>query len=201
MRPAPDWVATIRSRMTADEVVAGAIDPGDNLRIVDWAEYFCRYARDMRPFERRENPEIPGDNCAYRRELLERTREIWNDGFWEPEVNRALRSQGVALWHDPTLVVHQGRSAGFGAFCRQRLTHGRAYGRQRGARFGTARNAAGVGLALVVPVVLVLRTGREVFSRRRFRGRFAVAVPTLFAYDVAWAAGEAMGHLDTLRRR
>ena len=71
MRPAPDWVATLRARLAEDDVVAGAIDPGDGLRLVDWAEYFCRYARDMRPFERRENPEIPGDNCAYRRELLD----------------------------------------------------------------------------------------------------------------------------------
>lgn len=201
MRPAPDWVARIRTRLAEDEVVAGAIDPGEGLRIVDWAEYFCRYARDMRPFTRRENAEIPGDNCAYRRELLERTRELWRDGFWEPEVNRALRAEGVALWHDPDVVVYQGRSAGFGAFFRQRLEHGRAYGRQRGAPFGVLRNVVGVALALVVPFVLVLRAAREVFSRRRFRARFAVALPTLFAFDAAWAAGEAMGHVDTLRNR
>jgi hypothetical protein len=197
MRPAPNWIATIRDRTAQDEVVAGAIDPAEGIRIADWAEYFARYARDMRPFERRENPEIPGDNCAYRRELLVRTREIWKDGFWEPEVNRELRSQGVALWHDPAVVVYQGRSAGFGAFCRQRLTHGRAYGRQRGARFGGGRNVAGVALAVVVPFVLLLRTGREVFAR----GRFLLSLPVLFAYDVAWAAGEALGHLDTLRGR
>jgi hypothetical protein len=28
-----------------------------------------------------------------------------------------------------------------------------------------------------------------------------VALPALVAFDVAWAAGEAMGHLDTLRGR
>jgi hypothetical protein len=201
MRPAPDWVARIRERLVEDEVVAGAIDPGEDLRIRDWAEYFCRYARDMRPFARRENPEIPGDNCAYRRGLLERTRDLYRDGFWEPEVNRALRAEGVQLWHDPDVVVRQGRSAGFGAFVRQRLVHGRAYGRQRGARLGTGRNVAGVALAVVVPFVLVVRTAQEVFSRRRFRARLVVSLPMLLAYDAAWAAGEALGHLDTLRRR
>jgi hypothetical protein len=200
MRPAPDWVARIRERLAEDEVVAGAIEPGEALRVVDWAEYFCRYARDMRPFARRENPEIPGDNCAYRRELLERTRELWRDGFWEPEVNRALRTEGVRLWHDPDVVVYQGRSAGFSAFFRQRFVHGREYGRQRGRRFGAGRNLAGVLLAFAVPFVLVARTGREVFSRRRCRTRFVLALPALFAFDVAWSAGEAMGHLDTLRR-
>jgi hypothetical protein len=201
MRPAPDWVDRLRERLADDEVVAGAIDPGESLRLVDWAEYFCRYARDMRPFARRENPDIPGDNCAYRRELLVRTREIYRNGFWEPEVNRALRADGVRLWHDPGVVVYQGPSAGFGAFFRQRLEHGRAYGRQRGARFGAGRNLAGVGLAFVVPCVLVARTAGEVFSRGRFRGRFLASLPALLAFDVAWAAGEAMGHLDTLRSR
>jgi hypothetical protein len=201
MRPAPDWVARIRERLAEDEVVAGAIDPGEGLRLVDWAEYFCRYARDMRPFARRENPEIPGDNCAYRRELLVRTRELYRHGFWEPEVNRALREQGVALWHDPEVVVYQGRSAGFAAFVRQRLVHGRAYGRLRGARFGPGRNVAGVVLAFAVPFVLVARTAGEVFSRGRFRGRFVASLPLLLAYDAAWAAGEAVGHVDALRGR
>jgi hypothetical protein len=200
MRPAPDWVARIRLRLAEDEVVAGAIEPGEGLRLVDWAEYFCRYARDMRPFARRENAEIPGDNCAYRRELLERNRELYRDGFWEPEVNRALRAQGVALWHDPDVIVYQGRSAGFAAFVQQRLAHGRTYGRLRGARFGVGRNAAGVVLAFVVPFLLVVRTAREVFSRRRCRARFVASLPFLLAFDTAWAAGEALGHLDALRR-
>jgi hypothetical protein len=200
MRPAPDWVSRLHERLAVDEVVAGAIDPGRGLRLVDWAEYFCRYARDMRPFARRENAEIPGDNCAYRRQLLERTRELYRDGFWEPEVNRALRAEGVRLWHDPALVVYQGRSAGFGVFFRQRLVHGRAYGRQRGARFSRGRNVAGVALAVAVPLVLAARTAREVFSRHRFRGRFLATLPALLAFDAAWAAGEAAGHLDILRR-
>jgi hypothetical protein len=199
MRPAPDWVAQVRALLAGEGVVAGAIDPGDGLRLVDWAEYFCRYARDMRPFERRENPEIPGDNCAYRRELLERTRELYRHGFWEPEVNRALRGEGVKLWHDPALVVFQGRSAGFGAFMRQRFVHGREYGRLRGKRFGAGRNAAGVALAVVVPFVLVLRTAQEVFARGRFRWRFLASLPVLLAYDGAWAVGEAFGHVDSLR--
>jgi hypothetical protein len=201
MQPAADWVETLRARLADDDVVAGAIDPGEGLRIADWAEYFCRYARDLRPFARRETLDIPGDNCAYRRELLVRTQELWRDGFWEPEVNRRLRADGVRLWHDPALVVFQGRSAGFRRFLGQRLVHGREYGHQRGRRFSTTRNLAGVLLAVAVPFVLVLRTAREVFRRRRYRGRFLLSLPVLLAYDVAWAAGEAVGHAGSLRRR
>jgi hypothetical protein len=199
LRPAADWVATARSLLAEDDVVAGAIEPGEGLRLVDWAEYFCRYATDMKPFARRENAAIPGDNCAYRRDLLGRTRGLWADGFWEPEVNRKLRAEGVRLWHDPALVVHQGRSAGFRRFARQRLVHGREYGRQRGRRFSTGRNVAGVALAPAVPLVLAARTARAVFARGRNRGRFVLSLPALLAYDTAWAAGEALGHADVLR--
>ena len=98
-------------------------------------------------------------------------RDTYRDGFWEPDVNRALRDKGYRLLHSPELVVYQGRSAGFRAFVRQRLVHGRAYGRQRGVRFSRGRNAVGIAAAVLVPFVLLARTAREVFSRGRLRGR------------------------------
>ena len=104
-------------------------------------------------------------------------------------MNRELRDKGFRLWHSPELVVCHGRSAGFGAFVRQRLHTGRTYGRQRGQHFSTARNLAGVPAAVIVPFVLVARTFREVFSRRRLRVRLVAATPVLLVYDIAWAAG------------
>ena len=199
MEPAPDWVATIRAQLGHADVVAGAIDPGDGLRLSDWAEYFCRYARDMLPFAPHECLDLPGDNAAYKRELLERTRPLYRDGFWEPDVHRALHEGGAALWHAPELVVRQGRSAGAAAFARQRLHHGRAHGRQRGARFGRGRNLVGVLAAPAVPPLLTLRVLRETQRRRRLRARALAALPLILFFDSAWAAGEALGHLDALR--
>lgn len=201
MQPAPDWVATIRALEDREEVVAGAIDPAPGLRLADWAEYLCRYARDMLPFEGHECLDLPGDNAAYRRDALERTRELYRDGFWEPEVNRRLRADGARLWHAPELVVRQGRSAGARAFTRQRLSHGRAHGRLRGARFGGGRNLAGVLGAPLVPPLLTLRILRETWRRRRFRTRALAALPLVLWFNAAWAAGEAAGHLDALTRR
>jgi hypothetical protein len=198
MIPAPDWLATIRAQLERHEVVAGAIDPAPGLRLVDWAEYLCRYAKDMRPFEAHVCHDLPGDNAAYRRELLVRARELYREGFWEPVVNRRLADDGAVLWHDPELVVHQGRSAGWRSFARQRLHHGRAHGRQRGARFGVLRNLAGVLGAPLVPVLLTLRIARTVKRRRRARTRFVLALPFIAIFNVAWAAGEASGHVAAL---
>lgn len=199
MVPAPDWAATARREAQRHGVVAGAIDPIEGLPLGDFAECVCRYARDMSPFEPREDAAIPGDNCAYRRELLEDTRELWAEGFWEPVVNDGLVRVGVTPRQDPALRVHQGRSAGSAAFVRQRLVHGRAHGRQRGAGFSARRNVAGVLGAPLVPLVLLARVYRELASRGRLTAKAVMALPWLATYDVAWAVGEARGHLDALR--
>jgi len=199
MVPAPDWAATAAREAELHGVVAGAIDPLNGLPLGDLAECLCRYARDMSPFDARATADIPGDNCAYRRDVLQRTREHWADGFWEPTVNHALARDGLTPRQDPALRVEQGRSAGTAAFVRQRLAHGRAHGRQRGAGFGQARNLVGVLAAPAVPFVLLLRVYRELAARGRVNAKSLAALPWLVAYDVAWAVGEARGHLDALR--
>jgi hypothetical protein len=199
MQPAADWVATLRSELAdGPGVVAGAIDPGDDLGVADWAEYLCRYAKDMRPFAARATTDLPGDNCAYRRDALDDAREVYRDGFWEPVVNRHLAETGTSLRHSPNPVVVQGPSAGWRAFARQRLLHGRAHGRQRGTHFSVARNVIGVLAAPLVPVLLTLRILREVTRRRRARSRALIALPWILIFNVAWAAGEARGHLAVL---
>jgi hypothetical protein len=202
MEVAGDWVATIRDRLGSDgraDALGGAIDVGDGLGPADWAEYFCRYAADLPPFPVHESLDLPGDNAAYRRDRLDEVRDSWRDGFWEPEVHRALKERGATLVHDPALLVRQGRSAGFAAFCRQRLVHGREYGRQRGLRFSRPRNVVGIVLSIAVPWLLLARTARLVFARRRHRTRLVASLPPLLVFDAAWALGEARGHLDALR--
>lgn len=203
MEVASNWIATIRDRFTSGEIAAlgGAIEAGDRLRLADWAEYFCRYANDMPPFPVHESLDLPGDNTAYRRDRLDEVRDSWSNGFWEPEVHLALKERGATLVHDPALLVRQGRSAGFGAFFRQRLVHGREYGRTRGARFSSARNVIGIALAVVVPWLLLLRAARLVFAPGRHRARFMASLPLLLSFDVAWAFGEARGHFDALTAR
>lgn len=201
MIPAPDWIATIRRLHADHEVVGGAIEPGEGLRLADWAEYFCRYSRDLPPFEANARVEPAGDNATYKHALLERVVDSYRDGFWEPVSHRRLEQEGVELWRDPSLLVRQGRSAGFRAFARQRLEHGRRYGHQRGAGFSRARNALGVIAAPAVPALMTLRVLRQVFGKRRFRLRALLVLPVIVAHNAVWAYAEARGHLDVLRTR
>ena len=200
MVPAPDWVDAI-NRLTVDhEAVGGAIDPGPRLRLVDWAEYFCRYARDMRPFAAHANLDLPGDNVVFSRRRLEEIASALETGYWEPVAHPALARNGVALWQSPELVVHMGRSAGFAAFVHQRLEHGRRYGHQRGINFSRARNLIGVVAAPAVPVLMTVRVMRRIFAKGRFRTQAVLALPAIVAFNVTWAYAEARGHLDMLLR-
>jgi hypothetical protein len=201
MIPAPDWIATIRRLLATHEVVGGAIEPGPRLRLVDWGEYFCRYSRDMPPFSGRETVDLPGDNAAYGRSRLESVRQLYREGFWEPEVHRQLAADGVTLWQAPELLVEQGRSAGFAAFIRQRLKHGRSHGRQRGARTGRTQNLVRAIASPLVALVMTLRVARLVLEKRRYRLRLVAALPYLFAFNLAWALAEGLGHADEFRHR
>src|SRR6266542_2110867 len=140
MIPAADWVDAIIREHEQHDAVGGAIDPGPQLRRVDWAEYFCRYARDMPPFEAADRDDVAGDNASYKRALLVEEREHLRTGFWEPVIHPVLQRRGVGLWHTPVMLMRLGRSSGFGAFARQRIKHGRLYPSQRGGHFARSRH-------------------------------------------------------------
>jgi hypothetical protein len=200
MVPAPDWIARLRALHGEYDAVAGAIDPGERLRPSEWAEYFCRYARELRPFQGHDTVDLPGDNASYKRELLETVRDSYRDGFWEPVVHRRLQANGVRLRQEPSLVVFMGRSAGARAFTAQRLAHGRRYGHQRGLHFSTARNLAGALGSPLVPFLMSWRVLSRVLQRRRYRLRALAVLPLIFWFNLVWASAEARGHLDMLRR-
>jgi hypothetical protein len=199
MIPATDWVARIRTLQANYDAVGGAIEAGPRLRAVDWAEYFCRYSRDMPPFSGRESLDLPGDNAAYKRHSLESVTDSYRHGFWEPFVHQRLARNGVVHWQDPELVVRMTRSAGFRAFTTQRRSHGRQYGRDRGAAYSSGRRVVGVLATPVVPVLMTARVLRRVFAKRRYRLRALSVLPLILWFNLAWAIAEARGYLDLLR--
>jgi hypothetical protein len=200
MIPESNWIEALLREHQDHDAVGGGIDAAPGLSLVDYAEYLCRYARDMPPFEPNERDDLPGDNASYKRALLVEEAEHLRDGFWEPVIHPVLRRRGARFWHTPSMLVHQGRSCGFGAFARQRCEHGRRYGHQRGEQFSPARNLIGVLAAPAVPFLMTARVFRNVFGKGRNRMRALAALPLVFALNVVWAYAEARGHLDMVTR-
>jgi hypothetical protein len=200
MVPEPDWLEAIKREHAAHDAVGGAIDPGPDLRLADWAEYFCRYAREMRPFAPTEDGEPAGDNVSFKRSLLERHAGALRDGYWEVVLHPVLRRAGVDLWRTPAVGLSLGRSNGFAAFVRQRAAHGRLYGHQRGADFSRPRALAGIATAPLVPGLMTAKLLREVLQKKRNRLRALLALPYVVAFNGVWAYAEARGYVDLLRR-
>lgn len=199
MVPPADWIDSIVREHERHDAVGGAIDPAPGLRRVDWAEYFCRYARDIPPFDPAERDDVAGDNASYKRALLVEERAHLATGFWEPVIHPVLRGRGVPLWHTPAMLTRLGRSSGFVAFARQRMRHGRLYPGQRGTQFTKSRHVIGIAAAPLVPFLMTLRVLRNVFAKKRYRGQAMASLPLVFAQNVVWAYAEARGHLDLLR--
>ena len=166
MRPAPGWLDTAWRLSREADGVGGAIEPGDDLRLRDWAEYFCRYARDMLPFPARETHRLPGRQrrlhaCGARGRARRLPRRVLG-ARGEPCASRTRASgSGIPPSSSSTRDARpaSGRSFGNASFTAGSTADSAA---RASPRRGTSRESL---LAVLVPVVIAARTYREVFSR------------------------------------
>ncbi len=194
--PAPDWVgAMLEAHAGAAAAVGGAIESAEPASAVDWAVYFCRYSQYMLPFERGPVREIAGDNASYKRTHIERYRHVWRNGFWELAIHAELRKAGLQLLLVPSVVVFHHRSFGLRSFVTQRFWHGMQFGRHRAFRVRRPQRALYIALSPAIPLVFLVRIGRQVFGKRRNRTKFVVSLPALVLFLLAWSCGELLGYL------
>jgi hypothetical protein len=149
----------------------------------------------MPPFSPGTVQEIPGDNASYRRVELERYRESWQTGFWEPVFHAELKKAGKELLLDPSIVVTHRRSFGLRGFVKGRFRHGVQFGGWRASRLTAARKTLYAVLFPLIPFVLLLRILRQVLGKRRHRGKLLLSLPMVLIFLSAWAAGELTGML------
>jgi hypothetical protein len=75
---------------------------------------------------------------------------------------------------------------------RMRFHYGRSYAADRFR--GTARRGLHAAGSPLLPIVLTWRAGRSAF-RAGVLGRFVIAFAWVWAFSVAWSAGEMTGYL------
>jgi len=172
---------------------AGGLELAKGNGASDAAVFFLRYSAFLgaraRPEEVRE---IPGDNAAYAREALDRHAASFEKGFWEVEFHDRIRGEGARLKFVPGAESQFLSGHGFRSFAAHRFAHGCHFARWRVHVAG--RPAWKILLASpAVPLLLVSRIARRVLPRPSDRLRFVSALPALFAFATAWAAGEAWG--------
>lgn len=193
---APGWLRAIgRQHETGALVVGGAVENGSVERVVDWAAFFCEYARFMPPVPRGEVGEITGNNTVYDRGVLETLGADGRAELWESFLHERLRARGVRFRSDPDLSVSHKKAVGYLQFLSQRYHYSRSYAGMRLHGAPWWRRLAYACATPVLPPLLLGRMVATVARKRRHAARFAQAVPVLATFLLGWAGGEAVGAL------
>jgi len=190
--PQSDWLARL-TQLTPSAAVGGAVEPGAFRRALDWAAYFCEFARYMLPLPPAPT-HLPGANVAYRRASLPDPTRLEAEGFYETFVNAAIGT-GAALASDPTLIVRHERTWRAETVLATRFHHGRGFAALRVRGRPARQRLPYLALAMALPPILVARVLGETVRRRRLIGRAVRAMPWIVALSVSWSLGEFAGYL------
>jgi len=191
---AKDMIAALESGASG---VAGPIECAPDVGVVNRAIYYLRYSAFIpaRVTDVDVSGEIPGDNAAYRRDALDRHREVTAEGFWEVLFHRKLRAGGGRLRISRGGRVRFCGGVGLRQALRHRFAHGRHFGAWRVAD-GQRRWWQIGAVAPAVPVLLLIRAGLRVVGSPADRWAFVTTMPIFLTVATAWALGEVVGAMS-----
>ena len=195
--PDPHWSARIAAAHRAeDAAIGGAIENGVD-RPLNWAIYFCDFAKYQNPLPAGASDFASDANVAYKRSALESVRSLWEGSFREVVVNAALIASGRRLSLDPAIVVYQHRGEiPLADALAERFVWGRSYAATRSMQLSGARRCVYAALSPALPFVMVERIALIAWRRRRRFGRFVRSLPLIVLLACAWSAGECAGYLS-----
>ena len=186
------WLSEVMHAHVGDDpIIGGAIVPGNYRRLLDWAVYFCEYARFMPPFSGLQNA-LPGNNVSYKRTALPSLNS--GDGFYEVFFHDQWLSSGGRLIANPNMTV-----ANINHWSVRHITsipfhHGRAFAGMRSARFSPWRRSVYSILSLALPVIKVFRLIAVVYNRQTYQTQFLLSLPLILIFLVSWSLGELVGY-------
>lgn len=190
--PAPDWVDHALS-LPAAAATGGAVDPGDFRAAVDWAAYFCEFAKFMSPLPG-EVDQLPGANVVYDRHALPDASQLEREGFYETFVNAGLKTADARRYDSGLAVTNHRQWSRFTAMA-TRFHHGRGYAALRVDGYPLSARIPFALKSLALPAVLVGRVLSEGWRRRRFVGRMMFVLPWIVVLSVSWSVGELAGYV------
>lgn len=195
--PRPDWARTLSDLHAKSPhlVIGGAVEHGRDATL-NWAVYFCDFGRYHLPFAAGPADYATDVNIGYKREALERTRDLWRDRYHETTVHWALQRDGARLQLEPSLVVVEQRDGlRLGSLVGERVAWGRLFAYTRAREAGLGKRIAWAVMSPVLPVVLLLRHARVQWGKRATFGKFLRAAPAMALLLAAWSFGETLGYV------
>ncbi len=194
--PPEDWYeALVRAHAAyPGPAIGGAVDNAATERVMDWAVYFCEYSNFTSPVPAGVVHDLPGPNVSYKRAALDSMRDMLVDGYWENFLHQRLESLGYELWSDPTVKVWHKKHFTFGSFLSERFHYGRWFAGTRNQFTSPGKRLFYLAFSPLLPPLILKRLISRVRSRGRHYGAFMRALPLIFVFTLAWAAGEFVGY-------
>ena len=190
-----DWARRLVDLVASGvDVAGGPIENSATEKLVDWAAFLCEYSGCLPPLPGGESEWLPGNNIVYRRSVLERYKDVYDQGRWENHLHDAMRADGVRLVMVPDLVVGHKMHYTFGLYMSQRYLYARSYaGARVSGRPAPVRAAYGLA-ALALPPLVFYRTLRRILSKGRHVEKLWPSLPMIVAFVFSWGAGEVVGY-------
>jgi len=193
----PRWCRTLVDLLEAHPelgAVGGAIACGSN-RVLNRAICYCDFGRYENPLPEGPAAFVSDSNVVYRRAALDAIRGVWESGFHEVPVHRALVERGWPIWLTPRATAWQNRpEMTMGAALKERYVWGRAFAGIRFESRSVGRRLTYACLTPALPVLLTFRLIRRAFAGRHRLGDLQPALPYVAVLNLAWACGEWVGY-------
>lgn len=194
-----NWIAEILSGLDDGGVgaVGGTVLLDGALTAGNGAAYLFEYGAFNPPVS--SGPtlgDLPGNNVAYRREvLIETCRDVLHSmGFNKPFCHDRIRASGRQLVIRPSMQVRHLTTYRFLPFSLKRFHYGRCFGANRRRLSPWWRVAAYCAFAPVVPPLLMARHLGRALKHSANRRLLPKAGLALMGICIFWGVGEWMGY-------
>jgi len=187
------WLlAVMRAHAESYPIIGGAIAPGNYRRFLDWAVYFCEYARFAPPFSGPQNA-LPGNHVTYKKNALPPFEA--GEGFYEVFFHNDWQRSGGQLIADPNIVVSNINHWSLRHITNIPFHHGRAFAGMRSQSFPFWRKVVYAVLSLALPILKAARLAAAVFDRKQYQLQFFLSLPWIMIFLVSWSLGELLGYV------
>lgn len=191
-----DWAKGMMAAHCSDySVIAGPLKNAACDRLVDWAAFFCEYSQFMHPMPEGEVENIPGNNVAYKRWVLERHEALIRAGIWDSILHEHIRREHIPLLLISSVTVGHKMSASLWWFITQKFHFARSFAGMRFSGLSYLRRVIYGAGSFLLPFILVQRIFSQVWKRGTYRREFLLSFPFLAPLLLSWGIGETVGYI------
>jgi GT2 family glycosyltransferase len=107
----PHWCREIViAHELSHDIVGGTVENSCSQNALDWAVYFYDYGKYMLPVQKGITNTLSGMNVSYKKEILKKVQEKYQNGFFEIFINEELKRCGYKLYLTPTAIVYHNKN-------------------------------------------------------------------------------------------